>query len=94
MGNRGGLDDKKVLVFPLAEIYEKSEHDITAFLERLLNALSQSDAMTALDELEESRLEKYWGWLDKYVDLDIKVLNFRVDLKALIRDHVVKPLSR
>jgi len=94
VGNRGGLDEKKVLVFPLADIYEKSEHDIVPFFERLLSALSQSDAMAALDAFEESRLEKYWGWLDKYVDLDIKVFGFGVDLKALIRDHVVKPLSR
>ncbi len=80
---RGGLDTAKVLIFPLRQIYEQHK-DISVFFNQLLSALRAPEAMAALEKLDSTDIEKYWGWLTQYIEMKPGFFGFKADLKKII----------
>ena len=79
------LEKGKVMIFPLAEIY--SEHkSIAGFLTELVDALKQEDAIRALEDLDDNKLQKGWSWLGKYFKLEPGFFGFNVKLNSAIKD--------
>jgi hypothetical protein len=79
------LDKGKVMIFPLAEIYGERK-SLAAFLSDLVQALKSEDAMSALDSVDGSRLEKGWGWLSKYVKMEPGFFGFSLKLNEAMKD--------
>ena len=76
--------------FPLREVYEQEKGDISVFLSQLLDALSKEDAFKALEDEEQSGLEKFWGWLSRYVEMKPGFIGFSADLNTAIDDIFAK----
>ncbi len=84
-----GLENHNLFAFPLQYIYERDGGDISKFLNNLLTALHEPDAIKSLKSLEETRLKKIWGWLSKYPELQPGIGGFKVDLKRLLNDLIM-----
>ena len=83
--HRGGLDNAKVMIFPLRQIHEQHK-DISSFLKRLLAALQAPEATVALEKLDASKIEKNWGWLTRYVEMKPGFFGFKADLERIVND--------
>jgi hypothetical protein len=86
---RGGLDKARVMIFPLAEMYNKHK-DISLFFEKLLAALHSSEASNALQKLDKHKIEKYWGWITDYTEMKPGFFGFKADLGKIIGDLLGK----
>jgi hypothetical protein len=84
-----GLDQAKVMVFPLREVYEKDK-DFAIFFGKLIEALHSNEASDALDKLDNSEIEKYWSWMTEYVEMKPGFHGFKVDLGKIISDMLAK----
>jgi len=80
---REGLDQARVMVFPLRQIYERHK-DISIFFEKLLRVLHSSEASAALEKLDKAKIEKYWSWISDYVELKPGFFGFNADLGKMI----------
>ena len=80
-----GLDQARVMIFPLRQIYE-SQKDISIFFGSLLQALHSSEASIALEKLDKANIEKYWSWISEYVELKPSFFGFKADLGKMISD--------
>lgn len=85
----GGLDNAKLMIFPLRSVHEKQK-DISIFFERLLSALQSEEATESLNTLNKSNLEKYWGWISEYTEMKPGFFGFSVDLKKMVADLLTK----
>jgi hypothetical protein len=88
--HRAGLAEAKVMIFPLREVYEQEKGDISVFLGRLLDAIGEEDAFKALEKPKQSGLEKFWGWLSRYVTMKPGFIGFSADLNTAIDDIIAK----
>ncbi|MCX7098481.1 MAG: hypothetical protein NTV43_11330 [Methylococcales bacterium] len=86
---RNGLDQAKVMIFPLRQIYEK-HNDISTFFGQLLSALHSSEASNALEKLDKAKIEKYWSWFTEYAELKPGFFGFKADLGKIIADLLTK----
>jgi hypothetical protein len=82
---RNGLDQAKVMIFPMRQIYEKHK-DISIFFGRLLAALHSTEVSNALDRLEKAEIEKYRSWITKYVEMKPGFFGFKFDLGKIVAD--------
>ena len=80
---RDGLDQARVMIFPLKQIYERHK-DISIFFEKLLKALHSSEASAALEKLDKAKIEKYWSWISDYVELKPGFFGFKADVGKMI----------
>jgi hypothetical protein len=64
----GGLDNARVMLFPLRPIFERDKN-ISTFLDKLLSALHDTDPR-AIEKLRPTTIEKCWDWLTKYFGLN------------------------
>jgi hypothetical protein len=85
LAEKGALDNRKVMVFPLADIY-KEHQSITGFLTDLIDALKQPDAVEALESLNGDELTRGWNWLSKYVKMRPGFFGFNLKLNEAIKD--------
>lgn len=86
---RSGLDQARVMIFPLRQIYEKHQ-DISIFFGKLLAALNSNEASDALNRLDTSGIEKHWSWMTEYVEMKPGFFGFKLDLGKLITDMLAK----
>ncbi|WP_433965868.1 hypothetical protein [Tunturiibacter gelidiferens] len=84
-----GLDQAKVMIFPLREIYKK-HNDISIFFGKLLAALHSNKASYALDRLDESEIEREWSWMREYVEMKPGFFGFKFDLGKMIAGILAK----
>lgn len=83
------MEKAKVMIFPLENIY-KERGSITGFLGDLLKALRGREAYDALENLDETLLEKNWGWLTKYFSMNPGFFGFGVKLDRVIDKIIFK----
>jgi hypothetical protein len=86
---QGGLDKARVMIFPLRGAYEKHT-DISVFFGKLITALHSADASSALGKLDMLKIEKYWGWLNEYVEMKPGFYGFKADVGKIIADLLKK----
>lgn len=84
-----GLDKARVMIFPLREMYEKHK-DISFFFEKLLAALHSVEASNAIEKLDKSKIEKYWGWITDYTEMKPGFFGFKADLGKIIGELLRK----
>lgn len=89
LGSTAALDNGKVMIFNLREIYDEKK-SLAGFLAELVAALSKDDALTALDDLEPGKLERGWGWLSKYLKMEPGFFGFNVKLDKVLKDIIAK----
>jgi hypothetical protein len=85
VSDANALEKGKVIIFPLADIYREHK-SIAGFLTELVDALSQEDAMGALEDLDGNKLQKGWSWLGKYFKLEPGFFGFNLKLNSAIKD--------
>jgi hypothetical protein len=78
------LEKGIVMIFPLAEIV-RQDKSLSGFLNDLVEALKNEDAIPALESLDGTKIEKAWGWLSKYVKMEPGFYGFKVDLNDAIK---------
>ena len=83
------LEKAKVMIFPLAEIYQEHK-SISGFLADLLEALKRNDALAALEGLDGTKLQKGWGWLSKYFKMEPGFFGFSLNLNQAMRDLLAR----
>jgi hypothetical protein len=88
-----GLDQARVMIFPLREIYEKYK-DISIFFAKLCAALRSDEASNALDKLDKSEIKKYWSWITEYTEMKPAFLGFKIDVGKIIADMLEKARQR
>lgn len=81
--HENGLDQARVMIFPLRQVYEKHK-DVSVFFARLLSALHSDEASSALEKLDPSKIEKYWSWITDYVDMKPGFYGFSADVGKMI----------
>jgi hypothetical protein len=84
-----GLDQARVMIFPLRQVYERHK-DISNFFGKLLAALRSSEASHALEKLDKAKIEKYWSWITDYVELKPGFFGFKADLGKIITELLAK----
>jgi hypothetical protein len=84
VSDANALEKGKVIIFPLADIYREHK-SLSGFLSDLVNALKRDDAITALESLDGTKLQKSWGWLSKYFKMEPGFFGFNLKLNEMIR---------
>ena len=83
--NTDKLKKAKIMVFSLREIFEEAK-TIAPFLEKLLNAINEEDAIKALEKLEKGKLRKFWGWVLKYGIAKPQFAGFGFDVSKALKE--------
>lgn len=86
---RNGLDQAKVMIFPLRQIYEEHK-DVSIFFWKLLAALQLTEASNALEKLDKAKIEKYWSWFTEYAEFKPGSFGLKADLGKTIGDLLAK----
>ena len=73
----GGLDNARVMLFPLRPVYEKHK-DISVFFGQLIAALHSGAGVEALAGLDESKVEKWREWISEYPEMKPRLFGFNV----------------
>jgi hypothetical protein len=79
------LEQRKVLIFPLAEPYAEDK-SLVPFFTKLLSALRDPNALTALQNLQPTKLETAWGWLRKYSKMEPGFFGFHLKADKAVAD--------
>lgn len=83
--NTDKLRKAKIMLFSLREIFEE-RNTIVPFLEKLLKAINEEDAIKALEKLEKGKLRKFWGWLLKYGIAKPQFAGFGFDVSEALKE--------
>lgn len=81
----GKLDNSKIMIFPLENIY-KEQGTLANFFSDLLEALKSNEAMVALETMEKKALTKWWRWLNKYSKMEPGFFGFSIKLNEILKD--------
>jgi hypothetical protein len=85
VGDARELERGKVMIFPLDEIYSRS-NSLAGFLTQLVQALHEEDSIAALETLDGTRLQRSWGWLSRYIKMEPGFFGFNVRINDAVRD--------
>jgi len=84
-GNPQSVDEARVILFPLREIYDQ-EQTLAPFLTELIETLNEPEAIEALEKIEKrQQRKKWWGWLP-YLELKPNLWGFGVNFNRVIED--------
>jgi hypothetical protein len=82
----GSVDDARVFLFSLEEIYSKDQ-TLATFLAKLLETLNEPEAVEALEKMERRQQRKQrWGWLNNYLMLEPNFQGFGVRGNQVLKD--------
>jgi hypothetical protein len=90
LGSKDALENAKVVIFPLKEIFAEQQ-SLSSFFSDLVAALRSRDAMEALDKLDGNKLQKGWAWLRKYVKLEPEFFGFGVNINEILDEMIRRP---
>lgn len=80
-----GEINAQIMYFPLADTYLK-EGMLSNFLRQVCTTLQDAESFEDLENMQQDKLDKKWGWVTRYFDLKPNFMGFGINLNAVIED--------
>jgi len=85
------VEKVKMILLPLDEQYIRPG-SVSELLENVARTLRDTDSVKSLQSLDRNRIERHWGWLNRYVELKPSFMGFGVNINEII-DSLIRRAS-
>jgi len=79
------MEKVKMVLLPLAEQYVRPG-SVTDLLRSVARTVKDPNALKSLEVLDKRRIERHWGWLNRYAELKPNFMGFGVNINAILGD--------